>query len=212
VPQLNLKLDDLQFLPDFWFTFEGKNGLNLDSDVEDILLELPHSVVEIDQAERNKLSEYLKPFVLKIEEWYEQNDLFIGAMAHPELTKDRLNQIANPSEHKLFRRALDYWWNSNNREIFIEDFEDSIVLNFQGGEPLVQWFKNLGDRDEYLDKILNFISYRDISNLVDIIFRDIETNEFLISEGIIDAIVKPYFKSHRVLIPIYQHSKKFNQL
>jgi hypothetical protein len=133
-------------------------------------------------------------------------------MAHPELTKDRLNQIANPSEHKLFRRALDYWWNSNNREIFIEDFEDSIVLNFEGREPLVQWFKNLGDRDEYLDKILNFISYRDISNLVDIIFRDIETNEFLIAEGIIDAIVKPYFKSHRVLIPIYQHSKKFNQL
>ncbi len=141
-----------------------------------------------------------------VNEWFVQNSQFFEAMIHPELVKERISSWPTEDVNGLnqFREYVDYWWNSDNRESFIESFEDSLVLRFgDKGKELFNFLRQTFDNDELLDTLYNFISYRSmIDTFIEVIFTDSEGEDLICPKNLIDDVLYPYIKENRILIPL----------
>jgi hypothetical protein len=141
-----------------------------------------------------------------VNEWFVENSQFFEAMIHPELVKDRISSWPAEDVNGLnqFREYVDYWWNSDNRESFIESFEDSLVLRFgDTGKELFDFLRQTFDNDELLDTLYNFISYRSmIDTFIEVTFTDREGEDLICPKNLIDDVLYPYIKENRILIPL----------
>jgi hypothetical protein len=141
-----------------------------------------------------------------VNEWFGENSDFFGAMTHPELIKERIRSWPAEDVDGLnqFREYVDYWWNSDNRESFIESFEDSLALRFGNkGKELFDFLRQTFDNDELLDALYNFIAYRSrIDTLIEVTFTDSEDEELICPKNLIDDVLYPYIKENRILIPL----------
>ena len=141
-----------------------------------------------------------------VNEWFVENSQFFEAMIHPELVKERISSWPAEDVNGLnqFREYVDYWWNSDNRESFIESFEDSLVLRFgDTGKQLFDFLRQTFDNDELLDTLYNFISYRSmIDTFIEVTFTDSEGEDLICPKNLIDDVLYPYIKENRILIPL----------
>ena len=141
-----------------------------------------------------------------VNKWFGENSQFFGAMTHPELVKERISSWPAEDVDGLnqFRESVDYWWNSDNRESFIESFEDSLVLRFgDKGKELFDFLRQTFDDDELLDTLYNFIAYRSmIDTFIEVSFTDSESDDLICPKNLIDDVLSPYIKENRILIPL----------
>lgn len=149
-----------------------------------------------------------------VNDWYAMSHEFFGAMTHPELIKERISSWSPSDTEGLekFKKYVDFWWESENRNYFLKSFEESLFSRFgEEGTQLYNCMRELFDGWDLPDNIYNFIAYRKmIDHLVETTFMDVETEEPILPQSLIDNVLKPYVRENRILIPLIQAQSRFD--